>query len=43
MSDDANTPKSKFLRRHALLEKSPTLLLISSLLVVVRASWKRPI
>jgi cytochrome c oxidase cbb3-type subunit 2 len=34
MSDTPNTPAKGFLSKHAILERSPTLLLISSLLVV---------
>ena len=34
MSDTTNTPAKGFLNKHVLLEKSPTLLLVSSLLVV---------
>jgi cytochrome c oxidase cbb3-type subunit 2 len=34
MSDTSNTPAKGFLAKHAILERSPTLLLVSSLLVV---------
>ncbi len=34
MSDTPNTPAKGFLAKHAILERSPTLLLVSSLLVV---------
>ena len=34
MSDTPNSPTKGFLAKHAFLERSPTLLLVSSLLVV---------